>query len=44
LRSMRCRADLIGAAIEVRVNPGGGMSIVVTGPMKHKDEHIAKRK
>jgi signal transduction histidine kinase len=33
-RSMRCRADLIGAAIEVRENPGGGMSIVVTGSMK----------
>ncbi len=36
LRSMRCRADLIGAAIEVRENPGGGTSIVVTGPMKHE--------
>jgi signal transduction histidine kinase len=34
LRSMRCRADLIGAAIEVCENPGGGTSIIVTGPMK----------
>ena len=37
LRSMRCRADLIGAAIEVRENPGGGTSIVVIGPMKSKE-------
>ncbi len=36
LRSMRCRADLIGAEIEVRENPGLGTSIVVTGPIKHK--------
>jgi signal transduction histidine kinase len=34
LRSMRSRADLIGAAIEVRQTPGDGTSIVVTGPMK----------
>jgi len=34
LRSMRSRADLIGAEIEVRENPSGGTSIVVTGPMK----------
>jgi signal transduction histidine kinase len=33
LRSMHCRADLIGAAIEVRENPGGGTAIVVTGLM-----------
>ena len=35
LRSMRSRADLIGAAIEVRENPGCGTSIVVTGPIKY---------
>jgi len=34
LRSIRCRADLIGAEIEVRENPEGGTSIVVTGSMK----------
>jgi signal transduction histidine kinase len=44
LRSMRCRADLIGAAIEVRETPGCGTSIVVTGTIKYKEEHIAKRK
>jgi two-component system, NarL family, sensor histidine kinase FusK len=37
LRSMRCRADLIGAALEVRNNPGGGTSIVVIGPMKSEE-------
>lgn len=37
LRSMRCRADLIGAAIEVRENPGGGTSIFVSGPFQ-RDE------
>ena len=36
LRSMRCRADLIGAEIEVRESSGGGTSIVVTGPIKHE--------
>ncbi len=36
LRSMQCRADLIGAEIEVRENPGCGTSIVVTGPIKHE--------
>ena len=36
LRSMHCRADLIGAEIEVRENPGGGTAIVVTGPMKRE--------
>ena len=36
LRSMRSRADLIGAEIEVRENPGCGTSIVVTGPIKHE--------
>jgi signal transduction histidine kinase len=35
LRSMRCRADLIGAAIEVRENPGCGTSIVVTGRINY---------
>ena len=33
LRSMRCRTDLIGAAIEIRDDPAGGTSVVVTGPM-----------
>jgi signal transduction histidine kinase len=37
LRSMRCRADLIGAAIEVRETPGCGTSIVVTGTIKYKE-------
>jgi two-component system, NarL family, sensor histidine kinase FusK len=36
LRSMHCRADLIGAAIEVYENPSGGTTIVVTGPMKRE--------
>jgi len=44
LRSMRCRADLIGAAIEVRQNPGRGTSIVVTGTIKYEEHHIAKRR
>lgn len=35
LRSMQCRADLIGAEIEVRDSLGGA-SIIVTGPMKHE--------
>jgi signal transduction histidine kinase len=35
LRSMRSRADLIGAAIEVRENPGCGTSIVVTGRINY---------
>ena len=43
LRSMHCRADLIGAKIEVRENSGGGTSFVVTSPMKCGVAH-AKRK
>jgi signal transduction histidine kinase len=35
LRSMRSRADLIGAALEVRENAERGTSIVVTGPIKN---------
>lgn len=35
LRSMRCRADLIGAELKVRESQGG-TSIIVTGPMKHE--------
>jgi signal transduction histidine kinase len=37
LRSMHCRADLIGAAIEFCENPGGGTSVVITGPMKRTE-------
>ena len=37
LRSMRSRADLIGAEIEVRENPTGGASIVITSPKKCRD-------
>jgi len=37
LRSMRSRAGLIGAAIDVRENTGQGTSIVVTGPIKYKE-------
>jgi signal transduction histidine kinase len=37
LRSMRCRADLIRATIEVRENPGHGTSIVVKGPIKYEE-------
>jgi|APLak6261669570_1056073.scaffolds.fasta_scaffold00037_22 signal transduction histidine kinase len=36
LRSMRSRADLIGAVLEVLENPGGGTAIVVTGPTKRE--------
>ncbi|MGR8930141.1 MAG: sensor histidine kinase [Gammaproteobacteria bacterium] len=34
IRSMRSRANLIGANIEFNNNAGGGMSIIVTGPNK----------
>lgn len=44
LRSMQCRADLIGAAFEVRENPDGGSWVVVTGPMRHEEQDIAQRK
>jgi signal transduction histidine kinase len=45
LRSMRCRADLIGAAIDVRENPGRGTLIVVTGPIKYEESRaFAKQK
>jgi signal transduction histidine kinase len=37
LRSMRSRADLIGAGLEVRENAGCGTSIVVTGTIKYKE-------
>jgi two-component system, NarL family, sensor histidine kinase FusK len=36
LRSMRSRADLIGAEIEIRKNPDGGSVIIVTGPIKRE--------
>ena len=36
LRSMRSRADLIGAEIEIRKNPDGGSAIVVIGPIKRE--------
>lgn len=44
VRSMRCRADLIGAAFEVKENPDGGSWVVVTGSMRHEEQDIAKRK
>lgn len=34
IRSMRSRANLIGAKIEFRTNAGGGASIIVAGPNK----------
>ena len=37
LRSMRCRADLIGAEIKIRENSGGA-SIVVTGSIKRETQ------
>ena len=37
LRSMRSRADLIGAKIEIRENPDGGSVIIVIGPIKRED-------
>ena len=37
LRSMRSRADLIGANIEIRENPVGGSVIIVIGPIKRED-------
>jgi signal transduction histidine kinase len=37
LRSMRNRADLIGANIEIRENPGGGSVIIVMGHIKRED-------
>jgi signal transduction histidine kinase len=36
LRSMRSRADLIGAEMEIRKNPGGGSAIIVIGPIKRE--------
>ena len=36
LRSMRSRADLIGAEIEIRKNPDGGSAIIVIGPIKRE--------
>jgi signal transduction histidine kinase len=36
LRSMRSRADLIGAEMEIRKNPDGGSVIIVTGPIKRE--------
>jgi two-component system, NarL family, sensor histidine kinase FusK len=36
LRSMRSRADLIGAVIEVRESASGGTSIVINGPISYK--------
>ncbi|HLF97506.1 MAG TPA: MASE1 domain-containing protein [Methylococcaceae bacterium] len=44
LRSMQCRTELIGATFEVRENPDGGSWVVVTGPMRHEEQDIAKRK
>jgi signal transduction histidine kinase len=37
LRSMRSRADLIRAKIEIRENPDGGSVIIVIGPIKRED-------
>ena len=36
LRSMRSRADLIGANVEICENPGGGSVIIVMGPIKRE--------
>jgi signal transduction histidine kinase len=36
LRSMRNRADLIGANIEIRQSQGGGSVIIVMGPIKRE--------
>jgi len=44
LRSMRSRANLIGAVIDFRQNLEGGMSIVVNGPCKPLGEDVADRR
>lgn len=36
LRSMRCRAELIGAKLEIQKNPAGGTWVVVTGSTKQE--------
>ena len=43
LRSMQCRADLIGAAIEIRKNQDGGTSVLVTGPINSEGQDLVQR-
>jgi nitrate/nitrite-specific signal transduction histidine kinase len=40
---MQCRADLIGAAIEIRKNQDGGTSVLVTGPINSEGQDLVQR-
>ena len=43
LRSMQSRAEMIGAAIEIRKHPDDGTSIVVTGSLNREGQDLASR-